>query len=124
MPTERPAARSFRDLVVWEKAHEFVLTVYRFTESFPDREKFGLAHQMRRAAVSIPANIAEGFAKRSHAEKARFLNIAEGSLEESRYYLILAHDLGYGQTESLMSTLEEVSRLLNAYARAILASGS
>ena len=120
----RPAAQSFRDLLVWQKAHAFVLAVYGFTESFPDREKFGLSHQMRRAAVSIPANIAEGFGKRSHAEKARFLNIAEGSLEECRYYLILAHDLGYGQTESLNASLEETSRLLNAYARAILASGS
>ena len=124
MPSERPTARSFRELVVWQKAHEFVMTVYRLTESFPDREKFGLSHQLRRAAVSIPANIAEGFGKRSQAEKARFLNIAEGSLEECRYYLILTQDLGYGQTEPLMSTLEEASRLLNAYARAILASGS
>ena len=122
--TERAPARSFRDLLVWQKAHEFVLAVYRFTESFPDREKYGLSHQMRRAAVSIPANIAEGFGKRSQAEKARFLNIAEGSVEECRYYLILAQDLGYGQTESLMHALEEASRLLNAYARAILASGS
>lgn len=121
---ERPAARTFRDLMVWQKAHEFVLGVYRFTEAFPDQEKYGLAHQMRRAAVSIPANIAEGFGKRSRAEKARFLNIAEGSLEECRYYLILAQDLDYGQTESLMNALEEASRLLNAYARAILASRS
>lgn len=121
---QRPAAQSFRDLVVWQRAHEFVLALYRLTESFPDREKFGLSHQMRRAAVSIPANIAEGFGKRSQAEKARFLNIAEGSLEECRYYLILTRDLGYGQTEPLMSTLEETSRVLNAYARAILASGS
>ena len=121
---QRPAARTFRDLTVWQKAHQFVLAVYRFTESFPEREKYGLAHQMRRAAVSIPANIAEGFGKRSQAEKARFLNIAEGSLEECRYYLILAQHLGYGQTKSLMDILEEASRLLNAYARAILASGS
>ena len=120
----RPAARRFRDLLVWQKAHEFVLAVYQFTESFPEREKYGLAHQMRRAAVSIPANIAEGFGKRSRAEKARFLNMAEGSLEECRYYLILAQDLGYGETEPLLATLEEASRLLNAYARAILASGS
>jgi len=124
MSAERPAARSFRDLVVWQKAHEFVLAVYRFTASFPDREKFGLSHQMRRAAVSVPANIAEGFGKRSQPEKTRFLNIAEGSLEECRYYLILAHDLGYGETDSLMETLEETSRLLNAYARAIVPSGS
>lgn len=121
---ERPAARSFRDRMVWQKAHEFVLGVYRFTEAFPDREKYGLAHQMRRAAVSIPANLAEGFGKRSRAENARFLNIAEGSLEECCYYLILSQDLGYGQTESLTNALEEASRLLHAYARAILASGS
>ena len=101
-----------------------MLAVYRFTESFPERERYGLAHPMRRAAVSIPAHIAEGFGKRSRAEKARFLNIAEGSLEECRYYLILAQDLSYGDTESLSGTLEETSRLLNAYARAVLASGS
>ena len=75
MRTERPAARNFRDLVVWQKAHQFVLAVYRLTESFPEREKFGLSHQIRRAAVSIPANIAEGFGKRSQAEKARFLQV-------------------------------------------------
>ena len=86
MSSDRSPARSFRDLRVWQKAHEFVLAVYRYSESFPEREKYGLAHQLRRAAVSIPANIAEGFGKRSPAEKARFLNIAEGSLEECRYY--------------------------------------
>ena len=121
---QRPAAQSFRDLVVRQKAHQFVLAAYRLTESFPDREKFGLSHQMHRAAVSIPANIAEGVGKRSQAEKARFLNIAEGSLEECRYYLILTHDLGYDQTDSLTAMLEETSRLLNAYTRAILASDS
>jgi four helix bundle protein len=124
MSTPRPAARRFRDLVVWQKAHEFVLAVYRLTDSFPDRENFALSHQMHRAAVSIPANIAEGFSKRSRAEKARFLNIAEGSLEESRYYLIFAHDLGYGQSGTLIAMLEETSRLLSAYTRTILASGS
>ena len=98
--------------------------MYRFTESFPEREKFGLSHQMRRAAVSVPANIAEGFGKRSQADKARFFNIAEGSLEECRYYLILAQDLGYGETELLTAALEETSRLLIGYVRAVLASGS
>jgi four helix bundle protein len=124
MPAERSAAHSLRDVMAWRKAHEFVLAVYHFTDSFPQREIFGLTHQMRRAAVSIPANIAEGFGKRSKPEKARFLNIAEGSLEESRYYLILAQDLRYGNTEQLMRLLQDASRLLNAYARAILASGS
>jgi len=80
---ERPAARSFRDLMVWRKAHEFVLAVYRLTESFPDRERFGLSQQMRRAAVSTPANIAEGFCKRSRAGKARFLNIAKDRLKNA-----------------------------------------
>jgi len=124
MPSDRSPARTFRDLRVWQKAHEFVLAVYRYSDSFPEREKFGLAHQLRRAAVSIPANIAEGFGKRSPAEKARFLNIAEGSVEACRYYWILSQDLSYGQNESLMSALEETSKLLNAYVRTILASGS
>jgi four helix bundle protein len=97
MPQPRPAARSFRDLVVWRKAHELVLAVYPFTAGFPRRETYGLSHQMRRAAVSIPANIAEGFRRRGRADKARFMNLAQGSLEECRYYLILAHDLGYGR---------------------------
>jgi four helix bundle protein len=79
---------------------------------------------MRRAAVSIAANIVEGFRKRGRADKARFMNTSEGSVEESRYYLILAEDLGYAHTETLMKLLEEVSRLLNAYCRAILASDS
>jgi len=118
----RPAARSFPDLLVWQRAHPFVLAVYRFPESFPQRERYGLAHPRRRAAVSLPAHIAEGFGKRSRAEKARFLNMAEGSLEECRYYLILAQDLSYGDTESLSGTLEQTSRLLHAYARAVLAS--
>ena len=124
MPAERPAARSFRDLVVWRKAHEFVLTVYSFTAGFPRQETYGLALQMRRAAVSIPANIAEGFRRRGKADKARFMNLAEGSVEESRYYLILAHDLGYGSTDQLTASLEEVSRLLNAYTSAILTSST
>ncbi len=119
-----PAARSFRDLLVWRKAHAFVLAVYAITTGFPKQETYGLALQMRRAAVSVPANIAEGFRRRGKADKARYMNMAEGSLEESRYYLILAQDLGYGDTTSLATALDEVSRLLHAYAAAILASGS
>lgn len=122
MRTARPKARTFRDLLVWSRAHEFVLGIYRFTASFPKSEIYGLTQQMRRAAVSIPANIAEGFTRRGRADKARFMNIAESSLEESRYYLILAHDLGYGQTDILGNSLDEVGRLLNVYTRAIIAS--
>ena len=101
-----------------------MLAVYRFTALFPKQETYGLSLQMRRAAVSIAANVAEGFAKRTKPEKARYLNIAEGSVEETQYYLILAKDLGYGETQALASSLDEVSRLLKAYVRAILASRS
>jgi four helix bundle protein len=124
MAAPRVAARSFQDLVVWRKAHELVLAVYSFSAGFPKQETYGLALQMRRAAVSIPANIAEGFRRRGKADKAPYMNMAEGSLEESRYYLILAQDLGYGDSSKLMASLEEVSSLLNAYASAILTSGS
>jgi four helix bundle protein len=122
MPPPRPAARSFRDLLVWRKAHEFVLAVYAFTPAFPKQETYGLSQQLRRAAVSIPANIAEGFRRRGKPDKARFMNMAEGSLEECRYYLILAHDLRYGDATRLTALLEEVSKLLNAYVSTILAS--
>ena len=122
MPGERRAARTFRDLVAWQKAHEFVLGVYALTADFPRQETYGLTSQMRRAAISIPANIAEGFRRRGKADKARFLNIAQASLEESHYYLVLARDLHYGDTAKLESALDEVSRLLGTYARAILNS--
>jgi len=119
---QRLPAKTFRDLVVWSKSHDFVLGVYKLTAGFPRDETYGLSIQMRRAAVSIPANIAEGFRKRGKADKARFMNMAEGSIEECRYYLILARDLGYGETDTLDRALEEVSRLLNAYTRSILTS--
>jgi four helix bundle protein len=123
MALSKPA-RTFQDLLVWQKAHQFVLGVYVFTAAFPRHETYGLSLQMRRAAVSIPANIAEGFRRRGKADKARFMNIAEGSVEECRYFLILVKDLGYGDTERLASLLEEVSRLLNAYTAAILTPDS
>ena len=112
-------AKSFTDLVVWQKAHEFVLWLYRFTEHFPRAEIFALTTQMRRAAVSVPANISEGFGKRTTAEKLRFLNIAQGSLEESKYYLILSRDLQYGEVEELQVMLQTVGKLLAGYQKAI-----
>ena len=123
MAISKPA-RTFQDLLVWQKAHGLVLGVYALTAAFPRHETYGLSLQMRRAAVSIPANIAEGFRRRGKADKARFMNMAEGSVEECRYFLILAKDFGYGDTESIVASLEEVSRLLGAYTAAILASGS
>ncbi len=122
--SERLGTRTFRDLIVWRRAHEFVVGTYRYTSTFPKGETYGLALQMRRAAVSIPANIAEGFKRRGKADKARCMNIAEASLEESRYYLILATDLDYGKTDILMNSLEEASKLLHSYAHAILNSDS
>ena len=83
-----------------------------------------MTSQLRRSAVSIPANIAEGFRKRTHPDKARYLNIAQGSLEETRYYLILSRDLKYGRTHELFDQIEEVGKLLNAYLSTILASDS
>jgi four helix bundle protein len=85
---------------------------------------YGLTSQLRRAAISIAANIIEGFRRRGRADKVRMMNIAEGSIEECHYYLILAGDLGYGETAGLSESLDEVGRLLNAYASAILASSS
>ncbi len=122
MPVDTIRARTFRDLVVWREAHEFVLEVYRLTSTFPKSEAYGLTQQMRRAAVSVPANIAEGFTRRGKGDKARFLNIAESSLEECRYYLILAQDLSYGETHVLRNGADKVGRLLGSYTRAILSS--
>ena len=124
MADHRPPAKSFQDLLLWRKAHDLVLAIYLLTADFPKQETYGLSLQMRRTAVSIPANIAEGFRRRSKPEKARFLNIAEGSLEELRYFLILTADLGYSDTAQLTAAIEEVSRLLNAYTTAILTSSS
>ena len=120
----RVPARSFQDLIVWQKAHQFVLSTYRLSEAFPRNELYGLTSQLRRAAVSIPANIAEGFKKKSKADKARFMNIAQGSIEECRYYLILAKDLGYSETQELSSQLAEVSKLLESYVAALLTPDS
>lgn len=119
----RQVARSFQDLVVWQKSHALVLEIYRISTDFPKAETYGLTSQLRRAAVSTPANIAEGFKKRGRVDKARFMNIAQASLEETRYYLILARDLGYlNESHAIMTRLDEVARLLGAYAQRILSS--
>jgi four helix bundle protein len=124
MSAARAPAKTFRDLVVWQKAHQFVLDAYKYSSGFPRSEAYGLTSQLRRAAISIPANIAEGFRRRGDADKVRMLNIAQGSIEECRYYLILANDLNYGECQKLAILLEEVSRILDAYAKAILTPDS
>lgn len=106
--------QDFTDLRVWRKSHEFVLEIYKITKGFPSEEKFGLISQMRRAAVSIPSNIAEGFKKRGKKDKANFYNIAQGSLEEVRYYLMLSRDLGYLKSDSAFQTeANEISKMLH-----------
>ena len=113
------SSKTFEDVEVWQKAHAWVLQVYRLTENFPKHELFGLTSQLRRAAVSVPANFAEGFKKTSLADKLRFYNIAQGSLEECRYYLILTRDLNYGDVNDLQTESEKISKMLAAYMQAI-----
>ncbi|MBI5646358.1 MAG: four helix bundle protein [Ignavibacteriae bacterium] len=113
------AAQSFTDLLVWRKAHSLVLVSYAESEGFPMTEQYGLTSQLRRAVVSVPANIAEGFKRQSDAEKIRFLNIAQASLEETRYYILLARDLNYSNNVSWEPHAEEVSRLLTSYKKSI-----
>ncbi|MBK7107127.1 MAG: four helix bundle protein [Ignavibacteriae bacterium] len=117
-------AKDFKDLIVWKKAHEFVLKVYNITNTFPKHEIYGLTSQFRRAAISVPANIAEGFVRKGKADKLRFYNIAEGSIHECKYYLILSKDLGYYSNNEFGFLLEEVSKLLGAYMQSIRVSSS
>lgn len=108
-------ARSFEDVEIWKKAHLLVLEIYRMSENFPKHELYGLTSQLRQAAVSIPANFAEGFGKPTKPDKLRFYGISQGSLEECRYYLILAMDLKYADTTATKMMIEEVSKMLGRY---------
>ena len=114
--------QNFKEVFAWQKAHEFVVMVYETTKQYPSFERFGLYSQFQRAAVSIPANIAEGYRRDGMNDKLRFLNIAQGSLEECRYYILLSKDLQYISIEtydSMNSAIEETSRLLNVYYKGI-----
>ena len=112
-------SQSFRDLIVWQKSHELVLAIYKFSETFPKREMYSLTKQLRRSAVSIQANIVEGYRKRTPRDKSKFFNIAQGSLEETRYYLILANDLDYASTHAIQLKIDEVSKILFSYNRSV-----
>ena len=115
-------SRSFKNLECWQQAHEFVKAVYAATSSFPEDERFGLTSQFRRAAVSIAANICEGYRKLSRADKLRFMNIAQGSLEECRYYIELSFDIHYIDQpthDNLEHLINGTSWKLNGYAEAI-----
>ena len=114
--------RNFRDIKVWEKAHRLTLAVYQATADFPAAERFGLTSQARRAAASVPANIAEGCGRDGEAELARFFQIALGSANELEYHLLLARDLRFmskEQFESLATDVNEVKRMLYAFIRSL-----
>lgn len=115
---KRKSAQPFRDLVVWQKGHQLALGVYSMTKSFPKEEMYGSTSQVKRSSVSVAANIAEGFKKKGKADKLRYFNIAQGSLSETEYYLILAKDLEYYDTEVLMMNASEVGKLLESYINA------
>ena len=117
---ERKAPKKFEDLEVWQKAHQVVLKIYGVTRNYPSDEKFGLTSQMRRAIVSVPANITEGFRKRGIKNKLNFYNIAQASLDELNYYIILSKDLGYIQNNGyLMNHIEEVARMLSGLVKSM-----
>ena len=111
-----PIVQSYRDLIVWKKAMSLVLNIYRSTNAFPKTETYGLASQLRRAAVSIPSNIAEGQARLSTAEFKQSLGHARGSLMEVETYILLAQELGYlerDQSENMLAGTAEVGKILN-----------
>jgi four helix bundle protein len=105
---EKPAQK-FEDLDMCKKSHALVLRMYKLTRDFPKEEIYGLTAQMRRAATSVPANIAEAFKQRHRPDKARVLNIAQGSLEELRYHFILSRDLEYLPSSTRGDEVEDVA---------------
>jgi four helix bundle protein len=121
---EREAAKDFRYLPVWEKAHQFVLSVYNYSDYFPSKEVHGLMPRFRLAAASVPVSLIQSLREVDQNTRAKLINVARSSLEECRYYLILAKDLGYGDHPELLPQLEELSELLGEYAAAILAPDS
>ena len=114
--------KSYKDLIVWQKAMDLVVMVYQFTRTFPKEEIYGLTNQLRRAAVSVPSNIAEGQARKSTAEFKNFLSIARGSLAEVETQLIIANRLCYLTAEQSVAVMElhqEVSKMIPALMRGI-----
>ena len=117
--------RDFKQLKVWEKAHNLTVQVYKITKSFPSDERFGLTGQLRRAATSVPTNIAEGCGRDTERELARFMSIAAGSASELEYQLLLACDLGYVESESfkdLTQQVNEIKMMLNSFIQKLTAN--
>ena len=116
-------AYTFKDIIAWQKSYDYCLYVYKVSANFPEFERFGLRSQFTRAAVSITANIAEGYKKLSRQDKLRFLNISQGSLEECRNYNLLSRDLGYISDEEyniLEEKIEIASKFINSYCNGII----
>ena len=110
--------QSFKEIVAWQKAHAFVIQVYQACALFPAHERYGLCSQFERAAVSIAANIAEGYKRLGREDKIRFFNYSQGSLEECRCYIYLANDFRYISTDEanqMIAEIEETSKVLNGY---------
>lgn len=119
--------KSFRELEVWQKAHALTLEVYRLTERFPESERFGTVAQLRRSAASVPANIVEGFGRRTTRELLQSLTVAKGSLEETRYFVLLSRDLHYVAGEDFQRLDVEctsVAQMLNALSRSLRSRNS
>jgi len=117
--------KDFSKIKVWEKAHHFTLQVYRITKNFPSDERFGLTAQLRRAAASVPTNIAEGCGRDSELDFARFMSIAAGSASEAEYQLLLACDLNYIQVETykeLNQQVNELKKMLNSFIKKLKAN--
>jgi four helix bundle protein len=112
-------SKKYSDLIVWQKSHSLALEVYRISKQFPKEEIFGLTSQLRRASISVPANIAEGFARKGIKDKLRFYNIAEASLSEVSYFLLLSQELGYAETSYLIDKVDEIGRMLNSYSKSL-----
>lgn len=107
---QRERIRTFTDLVAWQETHKLVLLIYQLTKSFPKSEMFGLVSQMRRSAVSVTSNIAEGFSRQSSAEKTQFYYMSKGSLTELQNQLIVARDVGYLTGEEVARALDQAIR--------------
>ncbi len=110
--------KTFREILAWQKAHELVLIVYKITEGFPKDELFALTSQMRRCAVSIASNIAEGFKRKTKSDSVHFYNMSEGSLEELKYQLLLSRDISYISSETyenVNNLAGEVGKLINGW---------
>ena len=119
--------KSYRDLIVWQKSYALALAMYQATREFPKNETFGLVSQLRRAAVSVPSNIAEGYCRRSRPDYLRFLSIAQGSVGEVDTLLCLCRDLGFLEASTaqlLANSVDEVGKMLTGLTQSLQAENS